>query len=85
MPIRLYSAKVSSNMTNDLYMSKAKFKNSQLGYDDSYNSSKRLLASVEEERKNTLRASFGQRGAFSNEMIVGEQAGSLLIAQYECS
>lgn len=51
MPIRLYSAKVSSNMTNDLYMSKAKFKNSQWGYDDSYNSSKRLLASVEEKRK----------------------------------
>ena len=40
IPIRLYRARVSSNMTNDLYMSKVKPNNSQCGFDDCYSSSK---------------------------------------------
>ena len=47
----IYRAQVSSNMTNDLYMSKPKLKNSQWGYDDSYSPSKRYLASVEEGKR----------------------------------
>ena len=48
IPIRLYRARVSSNMTNDLYMSKAEFNKSQRGCDDYHSSNKKVPASAKE-------------------------------------